>query len=196
MSSHRLILASTSPYRRDLLARLRVPFEVLAPLVNESPQIGETPKRLAERLALAKAVAIAKQHADAWVVGSDQVAELDGHIIGKPGNHTAAVAQLKNMQGRSVAFHTGVALVAPGFCKVVIETVNVQFRSLADNEIERYLLLETPYDCAGSAKSEGLGISLLEAIDSRDSTALVGLPMIALTGLLRESGYPLLEIAS
>ncbi len=190
-----LILASTSRYRRDLLQRLRVPFDVLSPQVDETPLPGEAPALLAERLALAKARAVAAQHPQAWVIGSDQVADLDGHAIGKPGTHERAVAQLQAMSGRAVVFQTGVAVLAPGFERVLRVPVTVRFRRLDAAEIERYLRLEQPYDCAGSAKSEGLGILLLDAIESDDPTALIGLPLIATARLLREAGLPLLDMA-
>lgn len=188
-----LILASTSRYRRELLERLRVPFEVQAPHVDETPMPGEAPAALAERLARAKARAVAALHPLAWVIGSDQVADMDGSPVGKPGQHDAAVAQLRAMSGRSVVFQTGLALVAPGFERVVRVPVTVRFRELTDAEIETYLRLEQPYDCAGSAKSEGLGIALLDAIESTDPTALIGLPLIQVCHLLRASGYPLLR---
>jgi septum formation protein len=188
-----LILASTSRYRRELLQRLRLPFDVLSPEVDETPLAGEPPAQLAERLALAKAQAVATLHPGAWVIGSDQVADLDGRPIGKPGTHERAVAQLQAMRGRAVVFQTAVAVVAPGFAEVERVPVTVRLRNLSDAEIERYLRLEQPYDCAGSAKSEGLGISLLDAIESNDPTALIGLPLIATTRLLRASGYPFWE---
>lgn len=190
-----LILASTSRYRRELLERLRIPFSVIAPDTDETPLPGEAPAALAERLALAKARAVASLHPQAFVIGSDQVADLDGEAIGKPGTHERAVAQLQAMSGRSVIFQTGVAVVAPGFARVERVAVRVRFRALSAVEIERYLRLEQPYDCAGSAKSEGLGISLLDAIESDDPTALVGLPLIATARLLRAAGLPLLELA-
>lgn len=186
-----LVLGSTSRYRRELLERLRLPFDVVAPQVDESAQAGETPAHLAERLALAKAQAVAALHPLAWVIGSDQVADLDGAPIGKPGSHAAAVAQLRLMRGRRLVFHTAVAVVAPGFARLRSVPVTVQVRALDDAEIETYLRLEQPYDCAGSAKSEGLGIALLDAIHSADPTALIGLPLIATCALLREAGYPL-----
>lgn len=188
-----LILASTSRYRRELLERLRLPFTVQAPRVDETPQPGEAPAALAERLALAKARAVAAQHPQAWVIGSDQVADLDGSPIGKPGHHDAAVAQLRAMSGRSVVFQTGLALVAPGFERTVLVPVTVRFRDLSAIEIETYLRLEQPYDCAGSAKSESMGIALLDAIESNDPTALIGLPLIQVCHLLRASGFPLLQ---
>ena len=193
MPSPTLILASTSRYRRELLERLRVPFDVQSPHVDETPSPGEAPAALAERLALSKAHAVAQQHPGAWVIGSDQVADLGGQPIGKPGKHEAAVAQLQAMRGRTVVFQTAVAVVAPGFAQVVTVPIRTRFRSASDEEIDHYLRLEQPYDCAGSAKSEGLGISLMEAIESDDPTALVGLPLIATCRLLRAAGFPLWE---
>jgi septum formation protein len=186
----RLILASTSRYRRELLQRLRLPFDVQAPDVDETPQPGEAPAALALRLALAKARAVAALQPDAVVIGSDQVADLDGTAIGKPGNHERAVVQLQAMRGREVLFHTAVAVVRAdrGHERALLAPVRVRLRALDDAEIERYLRAEQPYDCAGSAKSEGLGIALLEAIDSDDPTALVGLPLIRTCALLREAG--------
>ena len=185
-----LILASTSRYRSELLARLRLPFEVLAPAVDESARPGEAPPQLALRLALAKARAVSLQRPDAVVIGSDQVADLDGHALGKPGTHERAVQQLRSMRGRKVLFHTAVAVVRaqPAFEQSALSRVAVGFRDLGDDEIEYYLRMEQPYDCAGSAKSEGLGIALLSAIDSDDPTALIGLPLIRTTELLRRAG--------
>ncbi len=186
----RLILASTSRYRRELLQRLRLPFEVVSPDVDESPQPGEAPGAMAARLALAKAEAVAAQQSDAVVIGSDQVAELDGAAIGKPHTHDRAVAQLRAMSGRRVVFHTAVAVVRRerGFAQALLAPVVVTFRVLTDAEIDHYLRAEQPYDCAGSAKCETLGIALLAAIDSDDPTALVGLPLIRTCALLREAG--------
>ena len=186
----RLVLGSTSRYRRELLERLALPFSVAGPDVDETPQPGEAPAALAQRLALAKAHAVAALHPDAIVIGSDQVADLDGTPIGKPGNHERAVAQLRAMRGRSVVFQTAVAVVRPatGFAALRLVPVNVRFRPLTDAEIETYLQREQPYDCAGSAKSEALGIALLDAIESNDPTALIGLPLIATCALLREAG--------
>ena len=186
----RLVLGSTSPYRRELLQRLRLPFDVDSPRVDESPRAGEAPADLARRLALEKAQEVASRHPDAVVIGADQVAELDGQAIGKPGTFDRAVAQLQAMQGRRVVFHTAVAVLRPatGFEQVVVAPVQVQFRPLRDAEIERYLQLEQPYDCAGSAKCEALGISLLEAIESDDPTALIGLPLMRTCALLRLAG--------
>jgi septum formation protein len=194
-----LILASTSRYRRELLERLRLPFEVLAPHVDETARAGEAPATLAERLALAKADAVAALHPQAVVIGADQVADLDGQPIGKPGDHARAVAQLRAMSGRSVVFHTAVAVrrADTGYARVLLASVRVQFRALADLEIDHYLRAEQPYDCAGSAKAEALGIALLEAIHSDDPTALIGLPLIRTCALLREAGLdPLSEEAS
>ncbi len=186
----RLILASTSRYRRELLQRLGLPFEVVAPNVDESPHPGEAPAALAERLAMAKAQAVAASFADAVVIGSDQVAELDGQPVGKPHTHERALAQLRAMSGRRVLFHTAVAVVRRerGFARGELASVAVSFRTLGTAEIERYLRAEQPYDCAGSAKCEGLGITLLAAIDSDDPTALIGLPLIRTCALLREAG--------
>jgi len=190
VASPRLILASTSRYRRELLARLRLPFDVVAPAVDESPLPGETPAALAQRLALAKAQAVAAARPDAVVIGSDQVADLDGRPIGKPGTHERAVEQLRQLSGRRAVFQTAVAVVRGdrGYARTLLAPVAVQFRALADAEIERYLRAEQPYDCAGSAKSETLGIALLERIDSDDPTALVGLPLIRTCMLLRAAG--------
>lgn len=190
----RLILGSSSPYRRELLARLRLPFEVVSPEVDETPLAGESPRDLACRLALAKAHAVAARSPTAVVIGSDQVAELDGEALGKPGTHERAVAQLRRMRGRVVVFHTAVAVLCrdSGFEQTGLAQVKVQFRELTDAEIEAYLRLETPYDCAGSAKSEGLGIALLSSIENDDPTALVGLPLIRTAAMLRAAGLPLL----
>jgi septum formation protein len=186
-----LILASTSRYRRELLVRLGLPFEAVPPGVDESPLPGEAPRALAQRLARAKAEVVARLHPAALVIGSDQVAELDGHAIGKPGHHEAARSQLRRMSGRVVLFHTALAVQRAGpptFAGEDICTVEVSFRHLADDEIETYLRAEQPYDCAGSAKSEGLGIVLLDGIANDDPTALIGLPLIRLARLLRAAG--------
>ena len=189
-----VILGSTSRYRKELLSRLRIPFKVCAPHVDETPLTGETPKALALRLALAKATAVAKQNPQAVVIGSDQVADLDGTPLGKPGNHANAVAQLQKMRGKTVIFQTALSVVciANGYERTELAAVKVRFRDLTDAEIEAYLQAEEPYDCAGSAKSEGLGIALLEAIDNDDPTALVGLPLIRTCQMLREAGVKLL----
>jgi septum formation protein len=190
-----LILGSTSRYRRELLERLRLPFTVVAPEVDEAPLPGEAPAALAQRLALAKARAVAELHPQAVVIGSDQVADLDGRTLGKPGSHERALAQLQQLSGRRAVFHTAVAVVRGDtrFEEVTLASVTVQFRSLDGDEIERYLRLEEPYDCAGSARSEGLGIALLESIHSDDPTALVGLPLIRTSRLLRDAGIDVLR---
>lgn len=190
----KLVLGSTSVYRRELLERLRLPFSVAAPHVDETPLPGEAPEALARRLALAKARAVAELHPEAIVIGSDQVADLQGQPLGKPGTHERAVAQLQAMRGKTVVFQTAVAVVckATGFEQQDLAAVQVQFRDLSDTEIEHYLQAEKPYDCAGSAKSEGLGISLLDAIDNDDPTALVGLPLIRTCRMLRAAGLNLL----
>jgi septum formation protein len=192
--SRPIVLGSTSPYRRELLSRLRLPFAIASPGVDETPRAAESPRELALRLALAKARAVAAHHPQAAVIGSDQVADLDGQPLGKPGDHARAVAQLRAMRGRSVVFQTAVAVVCldSRFEAVDIAAVRVRFRALSDAEIESYLRTEQPYDCAGSARSEGLGIALLESIDSDDPTALVGLPLIRTCRLLREAGVRLL----
>ncbi|ABX37905.1 maf protein [Delftia acidovorans SPH-1] len=185
-----LILGSTSRYRRELLERLRLPFQTVSPEVDETPLAGETPHALSLRLALAKAQAVAALHPGAVVIGSDQVPELDGLPLSKPGNHERATEQLRQMSGRQMNFHTAVSVVCQeiGFSETDVVTVQVRFRDLNDAEIERYLRAEQPYDCAGSAKSEGLGIALLDAIVSDDPTALIGLPLIRTCQLLRAAG--------
>lgn len=190
----RLILGSTSRYRHELLTRLRLPFEVVAPDVDETPLPGEAPATLACRLALAKARAVSDLHPDAVVIGSDQVADLNGRPLGKPGTHERATAQLREMRGQTVHFQTAVSVLHPAraFQETALVTVQVRFRMLDDAEIEAYLLAEQPYDCAGSAKSEGLGIALLESITNDDPTALIGLPLIQTSRLLRAAGVPLL----
>jgi septum formation protein len=189
-----LILASTSRYRRELLARLHLPFDVQPPEVDETAQSGETPRELAERLALEKAQAVAARFPEAVVIGSDQVADLAGEALGKPGDHARATAQLRRMRGQTLVFQTAVAVVcqATGFVQRDLAPVRVVFRELSDAAIEQYLQAEQPYDCAGSAKSEGLGIALLSAIDSDDPTALVGLPLIRTCRMLRSAGVELL----
>ena len=189
-----VVLGSTSRYRRELMERLRVPFTVAAPHVDETPLPGEAPKALALRLALAKAKAVAALHPEAVVIGSDQVADLAGQPLGKPGEHERAVAQLRQMRGQTVIFQTALAVVclATGFEQVDLAEVRVVFRDLSDEEIEAYLQAEKPYDCAGSAKSEGLGIALLESINNDDPTALIGLPLIRTARLLRQAGVKLL----
>ena len=189
----RLILASSSAYRRELLGRLRLPFEVMAPEVDESPLPGEAPETTALRLARAKAAAVAARAPGSIVIGSDQVATLDGDQIGKPGDHERALAQLRKMRGRRVIFHTALCLSdhrKPDAPVIQIENIQtfVTFRDLPDAELDAYLRIEQPYDCAGSAKNEGLGIALLDTIESSDPTALTGLPLIALCGMLRKAG--------
>jgi septum formation protein len=185
-----LVLGSTSVYRRELLSRLRLQFSVVPPQVDETPHAGEAPAALARRLAAAKAEAVARLHPQAVVIGSDQVADLEGEPLGKPGNHANAVAQLRKMSGRTVIFQTAVTVMCAGagFAQHDLAPVRVRFRSLELAEIEAYLRLEQPYDCAGSAKSEGLGIALLEAIESDDPTALIGLPLIRTCRMLRAAG--------
>lgn len=189
-----IVLGSTSRYRAELLSRLKLSFEVAAPDVDESAHPGESPRELALRLALAKARAVAVRFPHAVVIGSDQVADLQGESLGKPGTHENATAQLQRMRGRTVIFQTAVAVVcaATGFERLDLAPVKVTFRQLPDAEIEAYLQAERPYDCAGSARSEGLGIALLEAIDSDDPTALVGLPLIRTCRMLREAGVEVL----
>ena len=190
-----LILGSTSRYRRELLQRLRLPFDVIAPEVDETPFAAEAPAALALRLAMAKAQAVAVRHPDAIVIGSDQVADLDGQPMGKPETHDRAVAQLRRLSGREAVFQTAVAVVRQdtGYAQALLASVRVRFRVLGDAEIEHYLRAEEPYDCAGSAKSEALGIALLDAIDSDDPTALIGLPLIRTCKLLREAGLDPLQ---
>jgi len=185
-----IVLASTSPYRRDLLARLRLRFEVRAPAVDETPLPGETAREAALRLAQSKARAVAPECPTALIIGCDQVAVLDGVSLGKPGNHDSAVAQLKAMRGRSVLFHTALALfnARTGALQTAEVPTTVRFRQYGDAEIEHYLELERPYDCAGSAKIEGLGIVLVESVHSSDPTALIGLPLMQLAAMLRNEG--------
>jgi septum formation protein len=193
-SAPRLVLASSSAYRRELLARLRLPFAAIAPDIDEAPLPGEAPQATALRLARAKAAAVAAQVPGTVVIGSDQVATLDGEQIGKPGDHARALAQLQKMRGRPVVFHTALCVwdgrVADPAASAQVENVQVcvRFRDLPDAELDAYLRIEQPYDCAGSAKNEGLGIALIERIDSSDPTALTGLPLIALTTMLRRAG--------
>jgi septum formation protein len=190
----KLILGSTSRYRRELLERLRIPFTVEAPDVDETPLPLETPQQMACRLAMSKAHAVAAKFPDCIVIGSDQVADLDGLALGKPGDHPRAFAQLQKMRGKVVVFQTAVAVVCQqnGFAQVDLAQVKVTFRDLSDAQIEAYLRAETPYDCAGSAKSEGLGIALLASIENDDPTALVGLPLIRTCQMLEAAGIQLL----
>jgi septum formation protein len=192
--TRKLILASTSVYRRELLARLRLPFDVVASEVDEIPLPGEVPEHLACRLAMLKARTVARQFPACVVIGSDQVADLSGQALGKPLSHERAVLQLQMMRGQTVVFQTAVAVVcdATGFAQVELAQVKVKFKKLSDQQIERYLRAEMPYDCAGSAKSEGLGIALLEFIDNDDPSALVGLPLIRTCQLLEAAGVQVL----
>jgi septum formation protein len=192
-----LVLASTSRYRRALLERLGVPFEVMPPDVDETPLPGEAPAAMALRLAEAKARSVAARLPHALVIGSDQVANLNGRPIGKPGDHPRAFAQLQALSGRSVVFHTGVAVcdAASGRCRSVLVDVTSTFRVLSDPEIEAYLQRERPYECAGAVKSEALGIALFTRIASDDPTALIGLPLIAVVDLLRAEGETVLGTA-
>lgn len=185
-----LVLASSSPYRRALLERLRLPFDVTSPRIDERAQPGETPRATALRLASAKAQAVAGLRRGDLIIGSDQVASLDGAPIGKPGNPEAALAQLQAMRGRVVSFHTAVCLLDPARRQSDVAEVPtvVQFRDFSDEEAARYLAMDQPYDCAGSAKIESLGIALVERVESTDPTALIGLPLIALVGMLRRAG--------
>jgi septum formation protein len=197
-SPHSLFLASTSIHRRELLARLRLPFSCSAPGVDESRHAGEAPLALAVRLARAKAAAVALQQPDAWVVGSDQVAVRDEGIsgelvLGKPGTEAACAEQLRSCSGRTLSFITAVAVVRHNGRSVheFVDTTQVRFRTLDDGAIERFVALETPLDCAGGFKSEGLGITLCESIDCVDPTALIGLPLIRLSSVLRSVGFAL-----
>ncbi len=193
-----IVLASGSPYRAELLRRLRLPFQVAIPGIDESPDTQEAPPAWAERLAMRKAQAVCRQFPNALVIGSDQVAECRGQLIGKPGSEAAAIAQLLSFSGAVVQFHTGLALVgmAAGFAQSTVETVRVQFRELDRDEIAHYVRLDKPLDCAGSFKCEGLGISLFSRIDSRDPSALIGLPLIRLCSMLRKAGVALPSVAS
>ena len=184
-----LILASSSRYRAELLRRLGVPFEALAPDVDETPRPDEEPYPLAFRLAGAKARALAARHPDRWVLGSDQVPSLEGTVLGKPGTRESAVQQLRAFSGRAVEFHTAVALVGGPVLLTAVDLTIVRFRELGDDEIERYVDAEVAYDCAGAFKAEGLGISLFSAIESRDPTGLIGLPLIAVRNLLAQAGF-------
>ncbi len=186
-----LILASTSAYRRELLERLRLPFDCARPDVDEQPREGEPPVVLAQRLARDKAMAVAATHPGAWVIGSDQVADLDGRPLGKPADPASARAQLAAMSGGVVRFHTAVHLQGPGGSWGALDTTEVHFRQLGSEEITRYIEAEQPLDCAGSFKCEGLGITLFDAIRTSDPSALVGLPLIAMSRLLRQAGFTL-----
>jgi septum formation protein len=184
----RLILASTSIYRKELLSRLRLPFDTVPPMVDETPHADETPAALALRLSIAKAQAVSVLHAGAIVIGSDQVATIDGAPLGKPGDFPRAQQQLRALSGRDVEFHSALA-VTDGVRLVHADIVTLcRFRTLPDDAIDAYLRAETPFDTAGSAKAEGLGIALMESLQSDDPTAIIGLPLIALTGMLTQFG--------
>jgi len=187
--SEKLILASTSRYRKELLGRLGLAFETISPEVDEAPLPKETPELMAIRLAQAKALAVSLSNPSAYVIGSDQVVDLNGVAMGKPGDHANAMAQLQKLRGQTVKFHTAICLAHAGSAKTMNVITEVKFRQLEDAVLEAYLLAETPYDCAGSAKSEGLGICLLEYVRSDDSTALIGLPLITVCTLLRDAGF-------
>lgn len=189
-SQMNIVLASTSRYRRELLGRLRIPFAVANPSIAEEIRAGETPEAMAERLATAKALAVAPNYRDAIIIGCDQVAVSRGRILGKPGNHLNAVRQLRELSGREAAFHTALCVhnTASGRTSSRVVPCRVVFRAFDDAAIQRYLELEQPYDCAGSAKSEGLGIALVARMDGEDPNALIGLPLIALVDLLGENG--------
>lgn len=187
---HRLVLASGSPYRGALLQRLGLDFQAAAPRVDETAHPEEAPARLAQRLAVSKARAVAAEHPDAWIIGSDQVASCEGMLLGKPGQREHARGQLRLCSGRTVGFHTGLCLLGPdGSLQQHMDETQVRFRRLGEVDIQSYLDREPALDCAGSFKVEGLGISLFDAVDSRDPTALVGLPLIGLCRLLREAGF-------
>ncbi|MDH5593661.1 MAG: Maf-like protein [Gammaproteobacteria bacterium] len=187
----KLVLASTSPFRKELLQRLDIPFETASPDIDESPQPGETPEQLVARLSEQKARAVAKQFPDSLIIGSDQVATLDDNIIGKPGNHENAVKQLQNASGQRVVFYTGLCLLntASGNTQTEVIPFSVTFRKLTDEQIENYLKKEQPYNCAGSFKSEGLGIVLFEKLEGNDPNSLIGLPLIALVDMLKNEKF-------
>ena len=189
-----LVLASTSRYRRMLLERLAIPFVTAAPHVDESPLPGEAPRQTALRLAEVKARSVAPAHSNSLIIGSDQVADCGGHLVGKPGDREHAQAMLEGLSGKTVVFHTGIALLdmPAGRCATALVDVRSKFRRLSSAEIGAYLDREQPYDCAGAVKSEGFGIALFEAIESDDPTALIGLPLITLTSMLRDAGVAVL----
>lgn len=194
MTDRQLVLASTSPFRRELLTRLGLPFVTANPQTDETALAGETPEATALRLSEAKARAVAAQYPEALIIGSDQVACLDDQVFGKPGNHDNAVRQLQTMRGRTVNFFTGLCLLDARSDRVQLRGVptRITFRQLSDEQIENYLRKEQPYHCAGSAKSEGLGIALIARMEGEDPNALIGLPLIALCDLLKnEDNYPI-----
>jgi septum formation protein len=186
-----LVLASSSRYRRELLKRLGLPFKAVSPSVDESPRASEMPRQTAMRLAREKADAVGRKHPSAWIIGSDQVADLDGQALGKPGTMEFAREQLRALSGHTVLFHTALCFSNSRLDRrhERVVTTDVVFRRLTDTEIERYLEREPAFDCAGSAKSEGLGISLLSRLGGDDPTALIGLPLIALSAMLRAEGF-------
>src|SRR5437764_8285016 len=188
----RLVLASTSAYRKALLERLALAFELARPQVDERPLAGEAPADTALRLAALKAQSVRAAHRDSLIIGSDQVATSAGRVLGKPGDHATAVRQLRSLSGKSADFHTAVALLdaANGSVQTRVVPCRVHFRTFDDARIERYLVREKPYDCAGSAKAEGLGIALIARIDTEDPTSLIGLPLIALSEMLERAGLP------
>ncbi|MEW6332486.1 MAG: Maf family nucleotide pyrophosphatase [Pseudomonadota bacterium] len=190
----KLILASSSPYRRELLERLKIPFEVTAPEVDETPHPGETPEKLVERLAIEKAQKIAGKTRGVLVIGSDQVAVYNGHIVGKPHSHDKAVQQLREASGRTVTLYTGLALINADTQRIQREIIpyRVSFRRLTDDQIESYLRKEQPYSCAGSVKSEGLGIALLDKFEGDDPNTLIGLPLIRLVRMLENEGIKII----
>ncbi|MBL4783306.1 MAG: septum formation protein Maf [Porticoccaceae bacterium] len=190
-----LLLASSSPYRRELLSRLHVPFSWQAPEVDEQPLVGESPQQLALRLSSSKAHALAEGHSECLIIGSDQVASCRGQSINKPGNHTRAFKQLQALSGQRVHFYTGLCVLDGHSGRAIADTVTTEvvFRQLSDTDIENYLKCEPAYDCAGSFKAEGLGITLFEAIHSDDNTAIIGLPLIRLRQILEEFDYRVLE---
>lgn len=190
----KLVLASTSPFRRALLEKLEIEFEVMAPDVDENIRIDEIPEQLVARLSEAKAKAVAEHFTHALVIGSDQVAVVDGQILGKPGDHENAVKQLRRLSGKRVSFLTGLCVYNTESKRVQLDVVpfNVIFRQLTDNQIENYLRKEQPYNCAGSFKSEGLGIALFERLEGDDPNTLIGLPLIRLTQMLESEGFPVI----
>lgn len=190
-----IVLASTSRYRRELLGRLKIAFEVASPQVDETPLDREAPRATALRLAIAKAQEVQSRYPGAVVIGSDQVAEIDGTALGKPMSHPAALAQLERMQGKPVTFHTALAVAGPGREALQVDSVptTVLMRTLPRTALERYLRLDEPYDCAGAAKIESLGIALVESVESTDPTALIGLPLIRLTAMLSHAGIGILD---
>ena len=192
MTEPRLILASTSRYRREMLSRFGLPFDAVAPGVDETPLDGEAPLHLVQRLAAAKAAAVARAYPDACVIGSDQLAEFDGRVLGKPGTPERAIEQLRAMSGREVTFLTALCIMRGEHeVGIAVDRTVVRFRTLSQAEVERYVEAEQPLDCAGSFKSEGRGITLFDAIETVDPTALIGLPLIATARLLRDAGFVL-----